>query len=384
MGEIKLVKDTIDTTDIKKLTEWLGTNPILTKGALTREFERVWSKWLGVKNSIYVNSGSSANLAALYALSISGRLKNKKIIVPAVSWATTISPAIQLGYEPIMCEADRDNLGLDIEELKKLVLEHSPSVIILVSVLGVPNHMEEIMDICREHNIILIEDTCEAIGSRYRGKKLGTFGLISTFSFYYGHHISTIEGGMVSTDDDELSDIILSIRAHGWDRDLSKNKQNELRSKYKIDPFRALYIFYYPGFNLRPTDLGAFIGLEQMKKIDYIIQKREENYSIYHKNIKRAEWKLLPPPDTFISNFAYPIITTKIKKLVDKLEKEYIECRPLICGSISEHPFWYERYGKKHFDWATKVHREGLYLPNNHKLEKYELEKIIDVVNEII
>ena len=125
MGEIKLVKDTIDTNDIKKLTEWLSTNPILTKNALTREFERVWSKWLGVKNSIYVNSGSSANLAALYALILSGRLKNKKIIVPAVSWATTISPAIQLGYEPIMCEADRDNLGLDIDELKKLVLEHS-------------------------------------------------------------------------------------------------------------------------------------------------------------------------------------------------------------------------------------------------------------------
>ncbi len=384
MNKIDLVKDTIDGDDIKKLISWLETNPRLTKGELNVKFEKEWSEWLGKKFSVFVNSGSSANLAAVYALLLSGKLKNNKIVVPAVSWVTTVTPAVQFGMEPIMCECDEDNLGLNIEHLKQIIKEHDPSSIILVHVLGFPNHMNEIVELCKEHDIRLIEDTCESIGSEYDGKKLGTFGDLSTFSFYFGHHMSTIEGGMISTDDEELYHILLSIRSHGWDRDLPKSKQIELREKYSIGDFRSLYTFYYPGFNLRATDLQAFIGLEQLKKIDLIVKNRNLNYQKYHEGIKNNEWKINPPKDSFISNFSYPVITKNIKELVEKLTENNVECRPLICGSINEHPFWYERYGKQDLPISKKVHEYGLYLPNNHQMTVEEIDKVINIVNKYV
>jgi CDP-6-deoxy-D-xylo-4-hexulose-3-dehydrase len=384
MNKIDLVKDTIDSDDIKKLISWLETNPRLTKGELNVKFEKEWSEWLGKKYSVFVNSGSSANLAALYSLLLSGKLRNNKIIVPAVSWVTTVTPAVQFGMEPIMCECDEDNLGLNIEHLKQIIKEHDPSSIILVHVLGFPNHMNEIVELCKEHDIRLIEDTCESIGSEYEGKKLGTFGDLSTFSFYFGHHMSTIEGGMISTDDEELYHILLSIRSHGWDRDLPKSKQIELREKYNIGDFRSLYTFYYPGFNLRATDLQAFIGLEQLKKLNLIVKNRNLNYQKYHEGIKNNEWKINPPKDSFISNFSYPVITKNIKELVEKLTENNVECRPLICGSINEHPFWYERYGKQDLPISKKVHEYGLYLPNNHQMTVEEIDKVINIVNQYV
>jgi CDP-6-deoxy-D-xylo-4-hexulose-3-dehydrase len=384
MNKIDLVKDTIDSDDIKKLISWLETNPRLTKGELNVKFEKEWSEWLGKKYSVFVNSGSSANLAALYSLLLSGKLRNNKIIVPAVSWVTTVTPAVQFGMEPIMCECDEDNLGLNIEHLKLIIKEHDPSSIILVHVLGFPNHMNEIVELCKEHDIRLIEDTCESIGSEYEGKKLGTFGDLSTFSFYFGHHMSTIEGGMISTDDEDLYHILLSIRSHGWDRDLPKSKQIELREKYNIGDFRSLYTFYYPGFNLRATDLQAFIGLEQLKKLDLIVKNRNLNYQKYHEGIKNNEWKINPPKDSFISNFSYPVITKNIKELVEKLTENNVECRPLICGSINEHPFWYERYGKQDLPISKKVHEYGLYLPNNHQMTVEEIDKVINIVNQYV
>jgi CDP-6-deoxy-D-xylo-4-hexulose-3-dehydrase len=381
---INLVKDTIDGDDIKQLISWLETNPRLTKGQLNVQFEKEWSEWLGKKYSVFVNSGSSANLAALYSLLLSGKLRNNKIVVPAVSWVTTVTPAVQFGMEPIMCECDEDNLGLNIEHLKQIIKEHDPSSIILVHVLGFPNHMNEIVELCKEHDIRLIEDTCESIGSEYEGKKLGTFGDLSTFSFYFGHHMSTIEGGMISTDDEDLYHILLSIRSHGWDRDLPKSKQIELREKYNIGDFRSLYTFYYPGFNLRATDLQAFIGLGQLKKLDDIVKNRHINYQRYHEGIINNEWKVKPPTNSFISNFSYPVITKNITELVEKLTENNIECRPLICGSINEHPFWYERYGKQELPISKKVHEYGLYLPNNHQMTLEEVDKVINIVNQYV
>lgn len=384
MNKIDLVKDTINSEDIEKLISWLQTNPRLTKGELTVEFEKEWSKWLGKKYSVFVNSGSSANLASVYGLLLSGKLRNNKIVVPSVSWVTTVTPSIQFGMEPIMCECDEDNLGLNINHLNQIIKEHDPSSIILVHVLGFPNHMNEILELCKEHDIKLIEDTCESIGSKYEGNKVGTFGDLSTFSFYFGHHMSTIEGGMISTDDEDLYHILLSIRSHGWDRDLPKTKQIELREKYNIGDFRSLYTFYYPGFNLRATDLQAFIGLQQLTKLDKIVENRYKNYMKYHEEIKNPEWKINPPNDSYISNFSYPIITKNIKQLVEKLTENNIECRPLICGSINEHPFWYEKYGKQDFPISKKVHEYGLYLPNNHQMTEGEINKVISVVNQYI
>ena len=381
---IKLVKDTIDSQDINNLIEWLKTNPKLTKGELTVEFEKRWSEWLGVKYSVFVNSGSSANLAAIYSLLLSGKLKNNKIVVPAVSWVTTVTPAIQLGLEPIMCECDEKNLGLDITHLESIIKNENPSAIILVHVLGLPNHMDEIVKLCKENNVLLVEDSCESIGSKYNDKMIGTFGDMSTFSFYFGHHMSTIEGGMISTNDEDLYHILLSIRSHGWDRDLPSEKQSELRKKYNIQNFRSLYTFYYPGFNLRATDLQAFIGLQQLKKLDLIVSNRNKNYVRYKNEIKNDFWSASEPTNSFVSNFSYPIITKNIDKLVKSLTENNIECRPLICGSITEHPFWYERYGKQDLPNAKLVHEYGLYVPNNHEMTDDEINKIIKIVNENI
>ena len=380
--KIDLVKDTIDLNDVKRLITWLETNPRLTKGDLTLEFEKKWSEWLGVKYSVFVNSGSSANLAAIYSLLLSGKLKNNKIVVSAVSWVTTVTPTIQLGMEPIMCDCDIDNLGLDINHLKEIIKNDNPSAIILVHVLGIPNHMDEILKLCKENDILLIEDTCESIGSKYNDKLLGALGDLSTFSFYFGHHMSTIEGGMISTNDEDLYHILLSIRSHGWDRDLPKEKQNSLREKYGVDKFRSLYTFYYPGFNLRSTDLQAYIGLGQLEKLDMIVENRNKNFIRYKNEIKNTFWNVSPPEGSFISNFSFPIITKNIKELTEQLITNNIECRPLICGSINEHPFWYERYGKQNLPNSKLVHNYGLYLPNNHQMTDEEISKVIEVVNK--
>lgn len=381
---INLVKDTINKDNINNLIEWLKTNPRLTKGDLTVEFEKKWSEWLGVKYSVFINSGSSANLAMIYSLILSGKLKNNKIIVPAVSWVTTVTPAIQFGLEPILCDCDENNLGLDLNHLKSLIKEHNPSSIILVHVLGIPNHMNEIIELCQDNDIFLLEDTCEALGSEYYGKRLGSLGLMSSFSFYFGHHMSTIEGGMVCTNDEEFYHLVLSIRSHGWDRDLPEEKKKILRNTHDVNNFRALYTFYYPGFNLRSTDLQAFIGLDQMNGLPHLIKRRNDNYNLYNSLIKEDVWKIKPPEGSFVCNFNYPIITRNIDNLILNLQDKNVECRPLICGSINEQPFWYKRYGKKELKNSELVHHYGMYLPNHAELEEEDIRYICDIVNNSI
>lgn len=392
--KIKLVNDTITYDDIKKLSDWLLTNPRLTKGEKTVEFEKVWSEWQNRKYTVFVNSGSSANLAMIYALILSRRLKNKKIIVPAVSWVTTVSPIIQLGLEPIMCDADKDTLGLDIDHLKELIKNHNPAAIILVHVLGFPNKMKEIQELCKENDIILLEDSCESMGSTYNGIKTGNFGLMSSFSTYFGHHFSTIEGGMVNTNDEELYHILLSIRSHGWDRDLPENKRRELREGENVSEFRALYTFYYPGFNLRSTDLQAFIGIEQLQRLDDIIKIRNKNFKLYHSLVKdEYYWKIKEFDNIFVSNFAYPLILRnselwkndkKFNKLVSTLQNNGVEIRPLVCGSIGEQPFW-KKYGKLNdsMQFAQMIHNQGMYLPNNPQIKEEEIEFICKIINKI-
>jgi len=391
--KIKLVNDTITQDDVKKLSEWLLTNPRLTKGEKTVEFENFWSKWQERKHTVFMNSGSSANLAMIYALMLSGRLKNKKIIVPAVSWVTTVSPVIQLGLEPIMCDADRHTLGLDIDHLKALIKLEKPAVIILVHVLGFPNKMKEIQELCKENNIILLEDSCESMGSMYDGIKTGNFGLMSSFSTYFGHHFSTIEGGMVNTDDEELYHILLSIRSHGWDRDLPEKERRRLREEEGVSEFRALYTFYYPGFNLRSTDLQAFIGIEQLKRLNEIVKIRNKNFKLYDSLVdEKYYWKIRERDNTFVSNFAYPIIMRyselwkndqKFNELITKLQNNGVEIRPLVCGSIGEQPFWKKMYKRQHTPFATMVHNNGLYLPNNPQIKEEEIEFICNIINKI-
>lgn len=380
---IKLVNDTIDNTDIDNLILWLGTYPRLTKGPVTLELENKWSDWLGVKNSIFCNSGSSANLLMLWALVEAGRIsRDAKIVVPSVAWATDLAPVIQLGMTPILCDSNMKDLSVDLDHLEVIFKETKPDVLLLVSVLGLVPDMQRILDLCNMYGVILLEDTCESMGSKYKHKKLGTFGLMSSFSTYFGHHMSTIEGGFVCTDDDELYEILKSIRSHGWDRDASKEYSDKLRKEWKTSDFDALYTFYHSGFNLRSTDLQAFIGLGQIDKLDDICKKRNENYQIYQEEL--SDLKPYMKSIGFSSNFAYPIIHKDRDIIVKNLQEANIEVRPMICGSMGTQPFYVKQYGRNELPNVTEIDKYGFYIPNHPGLSKEDILKITTIIKDSI
>lgn len=377
--KIPLVKDTISFEDVKKLSEWLLTNPRLTKGQLTVEFEKQWSAWNGNTYSVFVNSGSSANLLMAYALIVAKRLKNKKVIVPAISWITTVAPFIQFGLEPILCDADAENLGLDVEHFEKLCQEHTPSAAIMCHVLGHTSTIEKILEICKKYNVILLEDCCESHGTQYHGKKVGNFGLMSSFSFYFGHHMSTVEGGMIVTDDPEMYNILLALRSHGWTRDMKGDDAKALREKYGVDDFHEQFTFYYPGFNVRSTDINAFLGLEQLKRLDQTVQKRWENYKTYKEKLQNHYW-VQTSSANLISGFSVGLMTKNVQKTIAALEENSIETRPLVAGSMGEQPFWIELYGKHVLPNASKVHQEGFFVPSHQNSTQEEIEKVCQIL----
>jgi len=378
---ISLVKDTINNKDIDKLIDWLKTYPRLTKGKVTLELEEKWSKWLGTKYSVFCNSGSSANLLMLSALKESGYMKNNKVVVPSVAWATDLAPVMQLGFEPILVDANMNDLSVDLEHLEKIFKEENPSALMFVSVLGLVPNMKKLLDLCTKYSVYLLEDTCESMGCEYKGQKLGTFGMMSTFSTYFGHHISTIEGGFVSTDDFELYELLLSLRSHGWDRDLSKHTQKVLQKDWDISEFDAMYTFYYSGYNLRSTDLQAYIGLGQIDKLNVWGMKRATNFQVYQKEIKNDYWKVEPQEDSFISNFAYPVIHPNRDKIVKELQKNNVEVRPMICGSMGTQPFYVKKYGRLELPNVSIIDKYGFYIPNHPHLSMDELKFIINIVN---
>jgi len=378
---IKLVNDTINNKDIDKLIKWLGTYPRLTKGPLTLEFEQKWSDWLGSKFTIFCNSGSSANLLMLWALIECGRIKrDAKIVVPSASWATDLSPVIQLGMTPILCDANLEDLSCRLDHLERIFKETSPDVLLLVSVLGLVPKMEKITELCEEYDVILLEDTCESMGSKYEDKKLGTFGLMSSFSTYFGHHMSTIEGGLICTDDEELYEVLKCIRSHGWDRDSSKEYSDHLRSSWDTSDFDALYTFYHSGFNLRSTDLQSFIGIGQIDKLDEICKKRNSNFKIYNELL--SDFLPYIKDNGFISNFAYPVITKDRDKIIKKLQDANIEVRPMICGSMGTQPFYVKRYGRKELPNVSMVDKYGFYIPNHPELTRKQINKIVKIIKE--
>ena len=378
---IKLVNDTIDNKDIDSLISWLGKYPRLAKGPITLELEEKWSKWLGVENTVFCNSGSSANLLMLWALVEAGRIgRDSKIVVPSVAWATDLAPVIQLGMTPILCDSNMEDLSVDLDHLEKIFNETKPEVLLLVSVLGLVPDMRKISDLCGKYDVILLEDTCESMGSKYNGKKLGTFGLMSSFSTYFGHHISTIEGGFVSTDDEELYEVLKSIRSHGWDRDASKEYSKQLRDKWKTSDFDSLYTFYHSGFNLRSTDLQAFIGLSQIDKLDSICEKRNNNFKIYQKELAGISPNI--KENGFTSNFAYPVIHEYRDAMVARLQKENIEVRPMICGSMGTQPFYVKKYGRKELPNVSQIDKYGFYIPNHPGLSKEDILKITSIIKD--
>ena len=380
---IKLCSDIIGKKDIDLLIEWLKGVPKFTKGTKTLEFEDGFSKRANCKHSIYCNSGSSANLLIMSALQQMGLLRNSKVVVPQVSWSTTVFPVIQFGLTPILCDCNLDNLGIDLEHLEQIIDKEKPAAIILVHVLGFDSHIEKIIKLCEAHDIIVIEDTCESLGSKTSGKMLGTFGFAGSFSFYFGHHISTIEGGMVCTDNDDFADVVRMIRSHGWDRDLSPQAKQKYRKTYKAGDFDSLYKFYYAGFNLRSTDLQAFIGINQLNKIDFITEQREKNYWMYRNNLRNDLWKpTLEVNQDTVSNMGYTIIVENKDKVYDALKKAQIECRPLVAGSMGLQPAWIKLYGENPMPHSNIIDEKGMYLPNHPDLTEQNIDRICSIVNK--
>lgn len=380
---ITLVKDTIDQNDIDSLIEWLKTYPRLTKGPMTIKFEEEWSKWIGCKYSVFVNSGSSANLLMIYLLKELGLLNKNKIVVPSLCWATDLAPVMQFDIEPILCDCNLEDLSVDLLHLEKIFIEEKPDALILVSVLGLSPDMKKIVALCEKHNVILLEDNCESQGTMYDGKKLGNFGLMSSFSTYFGHTMSTIEGGMICTNDKKIYDLLKQLRSHGWDRDLDFDTQKELREDWKVDDFNALYTFYVPGFNVRATDLQAFLGINQLKKIDDMISKRNSNFKKFESLLKNKIWFPKEIKNTYTSSFCIPIITdTKEQKdrIIEDFKKHNIECRPLISGTMGNQPFYKSRWEPLYLPNSYKIDVCGMYIPNHPKLEEREIELMCSLI----
>jgi CDP-6-deoxy-D-xylo-4-hexulose-3-dehydrase len=333
---IKLCADIIDENDISALIDWLKHMPKLTKGQKTLDFEKRFASTVGSKHAVFCNSGSSANLLATSALIQSGLMGNNKIVVPQVSWSTTVFPAMQLGLQPIMCDCNLSNLGIDIDNLLQIIEKEKPSALILVHVLGFDSNIKQIKQICEDNDMLLIEDTCESLGSAVDEKMLGSYGLASTFSFYFGHHISTIEGGMVCTDQ---------------------------------------------GFNLRSTDLQAFIGLNQIPKIKSIAKTRHDNFEKYLKLIKDDLWKPSPEQD-LVSNMGYPLLVSNREEVYFKLKSNNIESRPLVSGSMGTQPAWIDSYGESKMKNSSIVNNQGMYVPNHNSLCDKDIEQVCKIINK--
>ena len=269
-----LAVDTWDDEEYNAINRVIKSNRF-TMGPEVEKFEEEFADFFGSDFAVMVNSGSSANLIAIYALILSDKYNlnvGDEVIVPAVSWATTYTVLHQCGLKLRFIDIDLNTFNLDLDKLKNAITS-STRAVFAVNLLGNPNDFDFFLNICNENDLILIEDNCESMGAKYHGKYAGTFGVCGTFSTFYSHHMATMEGGMVLTDDEELNDIMKSIRSHGWTRNLSENS----KLNTKKDEFYELFNFIYPGYNVRPIEMEAAIGREQLKKLNIFLNERKNN-----------------------------------------------------------------------------------------------------------
>lgn len=389
---IPLIKSTFYNEEKVKadLIRFIKKSKKLSFGNECEKFEKNFAKYQGRKRCVFVNSGSSANLALIQALLNLKRIKKgDKVAFSALTWATNAMPLIQLGLDPVPVDIEIDTLNISSEKFIEVVKNNKIKALFITNILGFCGDIDEIKKICDKNKIILIEDNCESLGTVYKGEKLGNFGLASTCSFYVGHHMSTIEGGSICTDDDELADMLSLVRAHGWDRNLEFSKQDEIRKKFKVNStFYSRYTFYDLGYNLRPTEINGFIGNQEIKNIDKIIKKRNKNFlkiaKIIYKNDKF--YPLRYNHIDFVSNFAIPVVC-KTQKIRDDLVSRCdgrVEIRPIVGGDITRQPFFGKYIDSKFNNKNAKLaHEQGLYLGNNPELTEKEMNIYIKTLNGI-
>ncbi len=385
---IKLIKSTFyneaDTKD--KLLSFIKDAEMLSFGPECQKFETNFASWQGRKYCVFVNSGSSANLAIIQALLNLGRInKGDKVGVSTLTWSTNVMPLIELGLQVVPIDVEIDTLNVSSAQLKKTLQKHEIKMLFLTNLLGFCDDIDVIRKLCDEQNIILIEDNCESLGTVYKGEKLGNFGLASTFSFYVGHHMSTIEGGAICTDDEEIANMLGLVRAHGWDRNLAEKAQQQIRTKHNVNSsFYSRYTFYDLGYNLRPTEINGFIGNTQIPYLGEITQTRRDTFLEIAKEIYQHTDQFYPiryDHIDFISNFAFPIVcrTQKIRdELVERCSGK-IELRPVVGGDMTQQPF-FSKYESGPFlkdSNAKLIHEQGLYFGNNPELTNDEKQEII-------
>lgn len=384
-----LVADTITAEDNNAKAEWLKTNPQLTMGPLVKEYEGKSSQWFERKYSVACSSGSTANELMACALIESGRLENKKVIVPSAAWVTTITPFIKLGFEPIMCEADKSNFGLDTVHLEELLCAHRPGTVMLVQVLGVPANMNKIMLLKEEYDFFLLEDACASMGSSYHGRKVGTFGDMSSISTYFGHQFSTVEGGAVFTDDKELREIMFSVRSHGWINGLEPESRAKHLNRHSIKDIGTGFVFVYKtASNFRLSDDHAFYGLRQLDRMDWLVERRCANHLLYQKLLRNHFGFQVFAKNTTVCSIHFCALSKNEEErnfITSYLENNGIETRPFTSGNqglqpywFSEHP-WFKAYPKFHGAMATKLYECGFFLPNYPALSESSIEHICSV-----
>jgi CDP-6-deoxy-D-xylo-4-hexulose-3-dehydrase len=370
--KIPLMKSTFlgeqETKDA--LCEFIQKSDKLSMGNEVVKFETLFSLWQGRGYSVMVNSGSSANLVVIQALLNLGRLSNgDRVGVSAVTWATNVMPVIQLGLVPVLIDVDLKTLNVSRAEVEK----HDIKCLFITHLLGFHGDIQDIAKYCKEKDIILLEDTCESLGTVCNGKKLGNFGLASTFSTFVGHHMSTIEGGLICTDDSELSMMIRMVRAHGWDRNVKEEDRIALRTKWNISDFNGPYTFYTLGYNVRPMDLQGLIGSIQLKHVDAANENRRKSFSMIRSSV-RSELLI---PDQDVPAFAIPIVcpTKDIRDAcVNKFRDMGIETRPIVAGNMNRQPFFQAYSSSNPLPNADRVHECGFYIPNHPDLTLDEIK----------
>jgi CDP-6-deoxy-D-xylo-4-hexulose-3-dehydrase len=352
-----------------------------------KKFEDEFAAFVNSKYCVMTSSGSTANLIATAALFFRKNLKLKRgdeVIVPAVSWSTTYFPLQQYGLKLKFVDIDIETLNYDLVQLDKAITDNT-KMIMVVNLLGNPNDFDQIFSFVKGRDIIIIEDNCESMGAEYKGKQAGTFGIMGTFSTFFSHHMATMEGGFVVTDDEELYHILLSLRAHGWTRNLpDKNHVSDKSDNWFEESFR----FVLPGYNVRPVEMSGAIGIEQLKKLPSFLKQRRKNAKLFEKYFVNHPDFIIQKNIDNSSWFGFSLIIKPESKLVrkdviKKLDKNNIDCRPIVTGNFVKNDvmkyFDYEIFGElKNADY---LHDNGFFVGNSQVDLSEQIVRLAEILS---
>jgi len=383
-----LMENNFSSLDIKKvITHLKNKNVILTQNKNVEIFEKNWSKWLGVKYSVFVNSGSSANLLSVSIVKNFSKKRNK-IILPALTWSSDVSSVIHNGLKPVFVDINPNTLSMNIDQVIKII-DKKTLAVFLTHAQGFNGLNNKLLTTLKKNKIILIEDVCESHGATFNKKKLGTFGLISNFSFYYAHHLSTIEGGMICTNNKSIYEMARVLRGHGMAREINNKKlENSIQKKYpNLSP---KFIFLYPGYNLRNNEIGAILGNSQLKRLNKNNKIRARNLKYFLKLLDPRKYKTDYSLDGN-SNYAFPILLKKKNILIRNLFEQYLEKSGIEFrrgnaggGNQLRQPYLKKYINKiilKNFENVEEVHHFGYYIGNNPTLNLKKIRKICLILN---